>query len=115
MPRTAIAVTNVPTPYDVDGETVTLTNADTVNHHDFDATRAELLLVLNTDAAVARTVTIKAVADRFGRAVDSLFAVPALGYRVFNLRALEGWQQTTGKIHVDVDHANLRLAVLRIP
>ena len=80
----------------------------------------DLLVVRNADSGNAHTVDVQAVGDAQGRnpltGGKSTRAVPASSFVIFDLGSGEGWIQTgadAGRVHVDVDDANLRLQVLR--
>lgn len=121
MPRTAIPVQELPALGDLGIDTVTWTPADAVNHHEFQNTGRELLIARNRDVA-AKTVTVKGVADPYGRTLDTVLTVPAESGDSDGVSIAGTFkpplfsQGATGLVNVDVSAATtLDLAVIRIP
>jgi hypothetical protein len=73
MPRTAIAIQSVPRN---GGAVLALATPDAANGNNFANDGKTELVVLNTDAA-PHTVTVRSVADAFGRTGDVPVVVPA--------------------------------------
>jgi hypothetical protein len=91
----------------------TLTDGDT-----FACTGRELLLVTNTEAADAKTITITSVDDEKGRAEDiTSYSLAAGDFAVFGvgLTNSKGWKSTAGTIRITVSAATVKVAVLRLP
>ncbi|MGW1269673.1 hypothetical protein [Streptomyces sp. NPDC002491] len=109
MPRSAIATLAATR----EGTTVTRTTGDPVNNHYIDGNDGRLgILVKNTGSTVARTVTF-----RLSKTVDGFAVTP----RTETLAA--GAEQLFGpfdpneygvRLLVDVDHAELTLAPVRV-
>lgn len=117
MPRLDIARTTVPSPYAASPmSAVTFTTADPANNHQIRATGKEMLLVRNSHATTAYTVTVASSADIYGRTKDvTALSLVAGEVRVMGPFPLEGWVQSTGYINVDAQNAALLLAVLVLP
>lgn len=119
MPRTAITVNQLPANGN-EIDSIVWTNADQTNGMDFDNDGRTLLFVRNVNAA-ARTMTVKAVADPFGRITDT----------VMNLNATTGFavagpfpaplfnQNASGRVNVDpsANHSagDFQIAAIRLP
>lgn len=116
MARTTIAPEVVPTNAPLTAETIAWTNADVANGNQLAYTGRDLLLVWNSDGAVARNVTFQTVAIN-GRQ-DPIHnipqSVPSTEYRMYNLRG-EGFQQTDGFVYVSGDNVAVRFVVIRNP
>lgn len=116
MPRTALTVTQIPSPYAGAGVAATETAADTTNQNSFPLTGREIVIARNAGAST-RTVTITSVDDRFGRQENIAAENIAAGeLRVYGVGlALEGWQQTDGSLYIEANHADVKFTVLRLP
>ncbi len=91
----------------------TITDGDT-----FVCTGRELLLVTNTEASDAKTVTIVSVDDEKGRAENiTSYSLAAGDFAVFGvgLTNSKGWKSTAGTIRITVEAATVKVAVLRLP
>lgn len=117
MARVAIAI-NTLGPNGGGLNDTTFTAGDATNDHEFDNDGNTLLVVRNTDVA-AKTVTVKSVADPFGRSQDLTLTVPALSGANPGL-AMAGpflsaiWNQSGAKVHVDIASAtNLSFAAVK--
>lgn len=100
-------------PVAADALDVAFTNGDASNGNEFTATGSDLLLVKNT-GGVARTITFLSVADQFNRTGNVTAYSIGAGETIAFYFGTSGWRQTTGKIHIDVEHADLKLAVLSL-
>jgi len=118
MPRDPISINKLKNGVG-DGQTdVSFTTGVPANNHYWVYQEGDILLVNNT-GVVGRVVDVYGPANQLGRAVDadgktSVSVTPGAS-SFFDLRSL-GWTQTgadSGRVHVDVENANLRLAVLR--
>ena len=90
----------------------TVTDGDT-----FVCTGRELLLANNTQVG-AQTITIVSVDDETNRAEDiTTYALAAGDFAVFGqgLTNSKGWKSTAGTIRITVSHAEVKVAVLRLP
>lgn len=91
----------------------TITDGDT-----FACTGREILLVTNTDAVNAETITITSVDDEKGRAEDiTAYSLAAGDFVAFGvgLTNSKGWKSTAGNIRITVSAATVKVAVLRLP
>ena len=99
-------------PVDAGGLDAAFTAADAANGNDFTATGFNLLLAKNTGAG-ARTVTFFSVTDQYNRTGDvTAYSIGAGEIAVFYFGPAPGWSQSTGKINVTAEHAEVELAVL---
>lgn len=90
----------------------TVTDGDT-----FVCTGREILLAHNVNVA-AKTITIVSVNDETNRAEDiTTYSIGAGEYAAFGqgLTNSKGWKSSSGTIRVTVEHADVMLAVLRLP
>ncbi|MFP5369276.1 MAG: hypothetical protein ACLGI3_00780, partial [Actinomycetes bacterium] len=88
MPRTPITPEVVPVESPLTEEVLTWTNADVANGNAFTWTGKEILLVWNSDATVARNVTIQSVPinGRQDPKHNTAQSVPVGEYRAYNFR-----------------------------
>ena len=90
----------------------TITDGDT-----FICTGRELLLVNNVNVA-AKTILIVAVDDETNRSENiGPYSIGAGEFAVFGqgLTNSKGWKSTAGTIRITVEHADVKVAVLRLP
>jgi hypothetical protein len=90
----------------------TVTDGDT-----FVCTGREILLVNNVNVA-AKWITITSVDDETNRSEDiTTYSVGASEFAVFGvgLTNSKGWKSTAGKVRITVEHADVKVAVLRLP
>lgn len=90
----------------------TVTDGDT-----FVCTGREILLCRNINVA-AKTITITSIADETNRTEDiTTYSIGASEYAVFGvgLTNSKGWKSTAGTIRITVEHADVLVAVLRLP
>ncbi len=117
MPRTALTVVALPTPYVTTGPVDPgLTAGDVANGNDFTLTGDEIVIVRNVNVA-AKTITITSFSSPITGRVGHItaFSIPAAGIRVFQKFTVAGWRQADGKLYIDVEHADVEIAVVRIP
>lgn len=121
MPVTAITVQDIDGPFDdiaAGGADFVWTAADVANGNSFACTGKELLLVRNSHATTAYTVTITSVADEKNRSEDiSAYSLAAGDFAVFGvgLTTAAGWRQTTNVINISGNNAAIEFAILRLP
>lgn len=117
MARTPITPEILPVEFPLTEEVLGWTNADVANGNAFTWTGKEILLVWNSDGAVARNVTIQSVAvnGRLDPKHNIAQSIPFGEYRVYNFRG-QGWKQSAdGFVYVSGDNAAVRFVVLRLP
>lgn len=108
MARVAITINTIP----ANGgglSTVTKTAADATNDHEMDNDGNTLIFAENLDSAT-KTITIKSVADEYGRTGDTTLTVPVAaagvpGTSVAGPFRLAHWNQSGGKVHIDITDA----------
>lgn len=116
MPRTDIAAIAALGCYVAATTAINWTAADVANGNSFTLTGREVLLIRNTDGALARNITLTSIADLFGRlGTITNEAVPVGGFRVFGPVDTPGWQQADGKFYLSADNAAIQFAILRLP
>jgi len=110
MARTEIAVHAVGR---TGTRTITMTNGDAVNQHQFSFGVTALLLV-NNGSASEITVTVKAPQTIDGMVLPGLvMAVPAGGEAIIGPFPERTYKQTNGKVYVDLSAGtSVKLAVL---
>ena len=116
MPRTTLTPVSVPTPYAIVPVEAVFTVGDQVNGNQFVSTGRELVLVRNTDAGGAHTVTVTSVANSKGRTGHiTAFSVPASKEYILPFFAMDGWKQTNGYIYLDMSTTDISFCVQRLP
>jgi hypothetical protein len=120
MARTALTVAVPKGPYDTvtaNGLDFAFTAADGANGNSFICKGRELLLVRNTHATDAATVTISSAPDPYGRTRDiTTYSLSAGEFAAFWIGRSIGWRQSDGKAWLDVaGTGTIAFAVLRIP
>jgi hypothetical protein len=113
MPRTNVPVNDVTRA----GIFPTEVNADTVNNHEFDWGPTVILVARNSAATATRNVTLvfppEASVD--GQApTNRVVGVPVSTSRYIGPFP-QIYRTTDGKVHINVEHADLRLVALRVP
>ena len=90
------------------------TAGDAVNGLEYVASGREVVIIGNLNVG-AQTFSLLSVSDEFGRKGD--IAAYSLGPSEFAVLVppLKGFQQADGKIHIDVSHNDVNIAVLRLP
>lgn len=115
----ALTVQTIKGPFEAiiaNGADFTLTAGDT-GTDTFQCTGREILIAFNSGAG-ARTLTITSQSDEKGRSLDiTAYSLGAGEYAVFGvgLTNSKGWKNTANLITVDVEHAEVKWAVLRLP
>jgi len=117
---TVITIQTIKTPW----ETISANDADytyaagTVTDGDtFVCTGREVLLVNNTNVG-AKYITITSVDDETNRSGSiTTYSIGASEFAVFGvgLTTAKGWRSTAGKVRITVEHADVKVAVLRLP
>jgi hypothetical protein len=117
MARTELTPDEIAGPYSQSGTDLTWTAGDATNGNQFAATGREIVLARNTDTAT-HTVTIVSVNDPYGRSADASEQLATSGssgdHTAFGPVPRIGWQQSDGKVYIDVTDATIELAVLRL-
>lgn len=85
--------------------------ADVVGGNAFIASGDDLLIVFNSDSA-PHNITIKSVADSFGRFADVTYAVAAGHYAFINITPAALYTQTNGEVLLQADSTLLGLMVV---
>lgn len=112
----AVPASNVNPPAAV--EVVFTASNQTGGGNRFISTGREVVIVRNVNSgSTARTVTVTSRDDPYGRSEDLTAASVAAGaYRVLPFFKMEGWRDSsTGYITLTGSHAELEIAVLRLP
>lgn len=96
---------------------VTYAAADQANGNQFQHTGKELLLMRNSHATNAGTVTVKSVADDFGRTQDiTTYNLDAGEFAAFLMTDTRGWRQGDGMIYLDIaGTGTIGFLVIRLP
>lgn len=111
MPRTNITVVEITR----DGVAPTEVAGDATNGNQFDHGARTFMRVRNADGAAAHIVTIITPGTVDGLAIaDRVVSVPASATRYIG-PFTNDYRQPDGKVYVDVDSAQLNLAVFRLP
>lgn len=98
------------------GHTLTFTAADPVWGNAFTCTGKEVLLVENTHATDAKTVTIKGAPDAWGRVADiTSYSLAAGQIAYFGPFPAEAFRRSDGKVWIVGSDATVEFAVIRIP
>ena len=113
MPRTTLTPTTLPDAYSKVPATLAYTAGDPANNHDVPLTGREFVICRNV-GGTDQTITIIS-SDLNNRTGDSTKLVLANSQVIFQNFPTAGWRQTNGKLNIDVDSANLELAVLKLP
>lgn len=98
MPRTAITANLVPLHGSKD---ILKVDGDAANDHDFDYNSKQILLVV-TGAIPTGEIKILGVVDDNGRKADITLTPEANKVYAFNLGKTKLWNQSTGKVNVDL-------------
>lgn len=93
---------------------LTFLAADTVNKEQVPSRRGESILAQNSGTG-AVLVTVTAVPDRYGRAVDLEYSVPAGTTSYIGPFQPHGWQQPDGYLYFEAAAADVSFAVIRDP
>lgn len=102
MPRTPLVVQSL-TPNAI-SDALTVVTASTTNNHEFPNTGSVGILCVNKAAAAPVTITVVSVADSIlGRVGDLVQAIAAGETRFIGPLNKNGFNQSTGLVHIDVD------------
>lgn len=116
---TTLTVQQSPSVYSTiaaDGADVTMTAGDASNGNDFVSSGDEIVIVQNTHATLAYTVTFTSVADSLNRTGDiTAYSLAAGEIACFGPFPAHGWRYTGNKIRVTVSNASIKLGLVRIP
>jgi len=94
---------------------LTETAADTGNGNQFTASDNDLVIARNS-GATEHTVTITSVNDPYGRTKNiTAYALQAGEIAIFGPLKLTGWVQSTGKILVSANHAEIKFGIVQLP
>lgn len=115
-PQTAIAIYPAAGAIAANAADFTFAAGDASNGNKFTATGREIIIARNTGAG-ARTITLQAAGDAIGREVDlGPFSIGAGEFTIFTQPlAITGWRQSDGQFYLDVEHAEVTLAVITLP
>lgn len=98
------------------GHTLTFSAADTVWGNAFTCTGKEVLLVENTHATLAQTVTIKGAPDAWGRVADiTSYSLDPGQLAYFGPFPAEAFRRSDGKVWIVGSDVTVKFAVIRIP
>lgn len=116
---TTLTVQQSPSVYSTiaaDGADVTMTAGDASNGNDFVSSGDEIVIVQNTHATLAYTVTFTSVADSLNRTGDiTAYSLAAGDIAVFGPFPAHGWRYTGNKIRVTVSNASVKIGLKRLP
>jgi hypothetical protein len=115
MARQTLTPISVGSRYPTGLTALTLTAADPTNKEQFLLTERDVLLIFNSHASTAYTVTIDSVADPITSRTGSLSAisVPAQGLRCVGPLGLDGWKNSSGYLTFEAENAAIKYCVLR--
>lgn len=120
MPLTVIASQTPKGPFisgqpAADSLDLAMVAADVSNGNKFTLSGHEVLLMQNTHATTAYTVTITSVPDHEGRSQDvTSYLLQAGDIALFSfVGGTEGWKQTDGTIHIAANNAAVKFAVIK--
>lgn len=114
MARTTLAVLSLTGCFPPSSTDQTPAAADAVNGNDFALTGGEVIIVRNSGAS-GRTFTLESAPDAFNRLGNVTETIGAGKTRVYGPFAVQGWRQTSGKMHVTGEHSELEIVVLKPP
>lgn len=118
-PPLAIGNTYYPaTPLSAGTATLTATTGDASNGHYLPIVDGKTLVVaLNTDGSVARTITFGSVIDAQNRKGDiTAYSVPVGGVAMFGPFKQAYWNQSSpAGLYIDVSHAAMTLFAITLP
>jgi hypothetical protein len=83
--------------------------------YEYAATGREVVLLHNTGVGAALTFTLHSVADEFGRKGDITTYSLGAGEFAVLVPPLKGFQQSDGRIYIEVSDPLVHIAVLRLP
>lgn len=120
MARTALTVQTTiakhPASVAANAADFTFAAGDAGNGNYFVHTGRQLILARNTGAG-ARTITLQSAPDVLNREQDiTAYSIGAGEFAIFpQPLALDGWRQSNGQFYIDVEHAEVTLAVITLP
>ena len=98
------------------GHTLTFSAADPLWGNAFTCTGKEVLLVQNTHATLAQTVTIKGALDAWGRVADiTAYSLDPGQIAYFGPFPAAAFRRSDGKVWLLGSDATVKFAVIRIP
>lgn len=114
--HTSSDATAAPGPYAAAGIAMVEVAADASNFEQIAATGADIIVARNSNSgSTARTVTITASADPFGRSVNiAAESIAAGAVHVFGPFPKLGWAQTDGALYYQGSHAEVIFSVIRL-
>lgn len=113
MARTILTPIAAPAANSITPALLTFTAWDSGNGNRFRATGKEQVIINNSHATLARTVTITSVADPYGRSGDiTAFSMAALTYYLTQIFPTVGWMQSDGYIYIDGSTTDIKFAVV---
>lgn len=93
-----------------------LTAADPANFNAVVSTGRELVVVWNSHATTAYTVTIHSSIDRLNRSADiTTYSISAQTIAIFGPFPETGWIQSDGTLHIDGSNASLLIGAIILP
>lgn len=112
MPRTALAIQTIPRHGKL--EDIVLTDADSVNDHEFDNSSGDVFLFIKNTSGGALAITVVSVADPFGRIGDLTVTTAATRESMVGQLLPTLWNQAGALVHIDTAAATtLKLAAIR--
>jgi hypothetical protein len=82
----------------------------------FTCTGKEVLIVLNSHATLAQTVTVKGAPDSYGRTADvTSYSMPAGAVAYFGPFPADAFRRTDGRVWIIGSDATVKFAVIRVP
>lgn len=116
MARTELTVQALSGSYPSAGSTLTYAAGDVANGNAFKMGGKELLLARNVSADTDYYITIDSVANALGRQADITEEDIAFGTtRVYGpFTDLKGWRQSDGMLYINVENADIELAVVTV-
>lgn len=113
MARTSLTPDQAPGSYPSAMATLNVNAGDAGNGNQFTMVGGELIIAQNTGAG-ARTITLTSFNDPYGRlGTITTQSIPAGAFRMIGPMELLGWQQIDGKFYINVEHAEVKLAIIR--
>lgn len=116
MPTTRVAITPVTQnkSWDTTLDEITFTAVDVALGNYCVFTGKEFLIVYNSGAIDAHTITVTSVASGItGRTGNVSQSIAAGKYYITQIFPCEGWQQSDTYLYFSGDHAELKVAVIK--
>lgn len=120
MPRTALtpqtAIAKHPGTLAANAADFTFAAGDASNGNYFVSSGNQLIVARNTGAG-ARTITLTSAADSLNRlGTITAYSIGAGEFAVFTQGlTIDGWRQSDGQFYINVEHAEVTLAVITLP